>query len=225
MAASTSRLAISPAYFATARPAKRVCTAGGNATLTSTPTAAPMRVSTIRPTPVDSAASDVPDAEHEHRADRHLQQVRAEPQDLAADDRGGDEDAEAPPVQPDHRHEADRQRHAEHHREHPLHAVDQRARQGGLHHEQGGERGDQRRRIGEAHGLGHDERGHGGAAIRSARNSAVRPRSRLRRTSSARKRRTAAGPRRHHGGGGHPPMPTQRVRRAVKRRRRLPRRR
>ncbi len=55
VAASTSRLAISPAYFATARPANRVWTAGGNATLTSTPTAAPRSVSTIREVPVDWA--------------------------------------------------------------------------------------------------------------------------------------------------------------------------
>ena len=47
--------------------------------------------------------------------------------------------------------------------EHPLHAADQRARQGGLHNQQGGERRDQRRWVGEADGLGDDERGHGGA--------------------------------------------------------------
>ena len=156
---------------------------------------------------------DVAHAEHEHRADRHLQQVRAEPQDLARDDRGGDEDAEAPPVQPDHRHEPDRQHHAEHHREHPLHAVDQRARQGGLHHQQRGERRDQRRRIGKAHRLGHDERGHGGAGdpqcAEQRRPPALPAAAHELGEKPADRSRGTTPPRRV--GPGHPPMPTQRV--------------
>ena len=91
-----------------------------------------------------------PDAEHQHRADRHLDQVRAQPQQLADDDRGGDQDAEAPPGEADDRGEADRQRHAGDDGEDALDAAEQGARRRGLHDQQRGQRGDQRGRVDQA---------------------------------------------------------------------------
>jgi hypothetical protein len=105
----------------------------------------------------------VADTEHEHRADRHLDQVRAEPEDLAHHDGRCDEGGEAPPCEPDERDEQHREGNAADDAQHPLDAVDERAREGRLHDEERGEPGDERWRVPQPQQLGHHEGGDGRA--------------------------------------------------------------
>ncbi len=99
-------------------------------------------------------------AEHEHGTYWHLHEVRAEAQQLTDHDRGRDQRAQAPPRQPNDRHKQNGEGNPRHHAEHPLHSVHECARQGCLHDQQSGERGDQGRRFTQTNQLSHHEGRH-----------------------------------------------------------------
>ena len=75
-------------------------------------------------------------------------------------DRGRDQRAQAPPRQPNDRHKQNGEGNPRHHAEHPLHSVHECARQGCLHDQQSGERGDQRWRFTQTNQLSHHEGRH-----------------------------------------------------------------
>ena len=101
-----AKRAIRSASSPIAAPAGCRYSGGATSMLTATPTSAPRTASSTRATPSAPVAADL---QQQHRADRRLEQVRAEPQHLADHDRAGDDGAQAPPGQPDevgdqHRH-------------------------------------------------------------------------------------------------------------------------
>jgi hypothetical protein len=91
------------------------------------------------------------DREDQHGADRHLQDLLAQAQDDAERQRGRGEQAEHPPAERHVRGHRDGGEHAGGDRRHPPDGAADRMEQGGLHHEQRGERGEHgaRRRAGQ----------------------------------------------------------------------------
>jgi hypothetical protein len=91
---------------------------------------------------VDPAAGDggrASDGEHEHRADGQFQQVWAEAEEPAEQQRDGDHPGEAPPGQPDDPGDADGDQHPGKHTRHALHALGDGLVHGHLDHEQRGQ--------------------------------------------------------------------------------------
>ena len=162
-AASSRREAISSASRCTACPAYRLRTAGGNATLTSTPTAAPMSVSTSRFSAAASAPAVNPTPSTSialiGTSMRFGPSRSSWPTTIAAAIRM----REAPPGEADDECESDGDRHPGEHAEHALHAAAQRAGRRGLHDEQRRQRRDQRGRVVQAQRLGRQVGRDGGA--------------------------------------------------------------
>jgi len=110
---------------------------------------------TERPSPAD--------LEQQHRADRRFEQVGAQPQHLAGDDRPGDDGAEAPPRQADEVGHEHGDRHSGEHTADASQAVHQALVQGQLDDQQRHQRRDDRvlgqvERLGEQVGGDHGER-------------------------------------------------------------------
>jgi hypothetical protein len=80
------------------------------------------------------------DREDQHRADRHLQDVLAEPQDQAEHERTRDEQAEHPPAERNVRGHRDGGEHARGDPDYSLDGAADRVEQGRLHHQQRGQR-------------------------------------------------------------------------------------
>ena len=102
----------------------------------------------------DPERAGAADLHQQHRADRRLEQVRAQAQHLADDDRAGDDGAEAPPRQAD---EVGHQHGDPDAGEHPAdaaQAVRQALVQGQLHDEQRHQGRDDRVVLGQVQGLG-----------------------------------------------------------------------
>jgi hypothetical protein len=81
-------------------------------------------------------------SEDQHRADRYLQGVRAEPEHQAERERARDEQSEHPPAERDVRGDRDRGDHADGDADDPLDGAADGVEQGGLRHEQRGQRGE-----------------------------------------------------------------------------------
>ena len=116
----------------------------------------------------DPERTGAADLEQQHRADRRLEQVRAEPQHLADHDRAGDDGAEAPPGQADEVGHQHGDRHPGEHAADAAQAVDQALVQGQLDDEQRHQGRDDRvlgqvQDLGEQVGGDHGERHLGGA--------------------------------------------------------------
>src|SRR3954447_16338686 len=91
------------------------------------------------PLPAGGLRAERADSEHEHGADRDLDQVRAQPQRLADHDGYGDQDAEAPPCERYDGGEHHRQRHPRDDADDPVQAAGQQADRRHLDDEQRGE--------------------------------------------------------------------------------------
>nr|WP_041369404.1 hypothetical protein [Nakamurella multipartita] len=112
--------------------------------------------------PVGGRGLGAADGQHQHGADRHLDQVRPQPHQLADHDRQRDQHAQAPPGQADHAGEQHGQQHPGGHADDALHPAGQAVLEGDLHDQQRGQRGQDRHGAGEQGQRG-AERGHGRA--------------------------------------------------------------
>ena len=106
------------------------------------------------PLPGSRLRADLADAEDEHGADRHLDQVGAQPEVLTDGDRDQDEDAEAPPLQRYDGREPDCQHHSGHDCDDTVEPAGQQGQRRHLHHEHRRQRREQRL------GAGEDQRRH-----------------------------------------------------------------
>ena len=122
--------------------------------------------------------------QHQHRADRHLEQVRPEPQQPADDQRQRDHRAEAPPGEPDQVGHPDRHHHPGQHPADLSDPVREGPVEGQLHDQQRGQRGDHRM-VADVQQLGDQVGGDDGNVVFAVRTPGIRPR----RTSDVRARR------------------------------------